>query len=74
MVWSSSDLSKSSEKKEEKNLDHVNIPQKPIVKKRMENELNEAWEARLYHKAYEIRQVAKEVQCRQSLKQNEPRL
>jgi hypothetical protein len=42
----------------------VNIPQKPIVKKRLEKELDETQEARFHHKANEILQVAKEVQCR----------
>jgi hypothetical protein len=45
---------KSSEEEEEENLDHVNIPQKPIVRKRLEKELDEAQEARFHHKANEI--------------------
>ncbi len=59
MVWSSFDLSKSSEEEEEENLDHVNIPQKPIVRKRLEKESDEAQEARFHHKANEILQLAK---------------
>jgi hypothetical protein len=39
----------------------VNIPQKPIVKKRLEKESDETQEARLHHAANEIMQVAKEV-------------
>jgi hypothetical protein len=42
----------------------VNIPQKPIVRKRLEKELNEARKARLHHEANEILQVAKAIQCK----------